>query len=343
LNYFELHLGDYAEATQHLSILEDGVYGRLLRKYYATEKPLPAELDKVQRLIGARSKEERAAVGAVLADFFDLRDDGWHNKRADEEISAFKDGEPEREVKKGNEDLRLRKHRQDRAELFKRLNAAGHHAPWNTPIKELRDLVERVCGPEPATEDHEPATRPATAPATHATHLQRLPSGYASPDTSTQTPEEERERAQHSGAGKEPVRPAPPPEDPPPGDAVGPSTMAGRVCKAIRRAGFPGGNPGDIVLLRLLEQGATEAEFVEAAQAAMAATPPKPWGWVLKRVEGRRADAAAVVLAPPAPKPGELTGRLPEWKPEPPPTPEQKAAADAARKAAMERLGRAPA
>ena len=91
MHYYEHHLGDYAEATAHLSFVEDAAYSRMIRKYYATEKPLPAEKISVQRLIGARTKEEREAVSAVLEEFFELREDGWHNTRCDEEIARFQD------------------------------------------------------------------------------------------------------------------------------------------------------------------------------------------------------------------------------------------------------------
>lgn len=91
MNYYEHHLGDYAQATAHLSLLEDAVYSRLIRKYYASEKPIPADVAAVQRLVGARSKEERAAVETVLNEFFELRDDGWHQARCDAEIARYQD------------------------------------------------------------------------------------------------------------------------------------------------------------------------------------------------------------------------------------------------------------
>ncbi len=86
MNYYEHHIGDYAEATSHLSLLEDAVYSRLIRKYYATERALPADLKTVQRLVGARSPDELAAVEVILNEFFVLQPDGWHNERCDEEI-----------------------------------------------------------------------------------------------------------------------------------------------------------------------------------------------------------------------------------------------------------------
>lgn len=62
-------------------------YTRLLRAYYRAERPIAA--DQAYRLSRASSKSQRAAVDTVLAEFFELRADGWHNKRADEEIAAY--------------------------------------------------------------------------------------------------------------------------------------------------------------------------------------------------------------------------------------------------------------
>lgn len=196
MNYFELHIGDYAEATQHLTILEDGVYSRLLRKYYASEKPLPVDVAMVQRLIVARSKDEKAAVEVVLQEFFVLEKDGWHQPRCDDEIERYTSGEPERKAKKANEDERQRRHREERAELFTKLTAAGEHAPWNLPIKDLRERVAglpiAVLGGQPVTPATAPETlqadKPATAPATPATATQTPFPNTHYPDTTTQTP-----------------------------------------------------------------------------------------------------------------------------------------------------------
>lgn len=89
MNYYEHHLGDYAEATAHLSFIEDAAYSRLMRKVYATELPLPVDVKSVQRLVGARTKEEREAVAVVLEEFFVLEADGWHNDRCDIEIAKY--------------------------------------------------------------------------------------------------------------------------------------------------------------------------------------------------------------------------------------------------------------
>lgn len=89
MHYFKLHINDYAQATAHLTLIEDAVYTRLLRKYYADEKPLPADVERLQRLVGARSREEKAAVQTVLAEFFFRDGDFFRNKRADDELVEY--------------------------------------------------------------------------------------------------------------------------------------------------------------------------------------------------------------------------------------------------------------
>jgi len=89
VNYFELHIGDYEKATAHLTACEDGIYGRLMRRYYDTEAPLPDDLKALQRFVRARSRDEKEAVQTVLDEFFQLEADGWHHKRCDEEIARY--------------------------------------------------------------------------------------------------------------------------------------------------------------------------------------------------------------------------------------------------------------
>lgn len=86
MNYYKRHIGDYAAATRHLSLLEHGVYCLLLDVYYTSEHALPIDLKAVQRLVAAKNKDEREAVQTVLEEFFEKFEDGWHQVRCDEEI-----------------------------------------------------------------------------------------------------------------------------------------------------------------------------------------------------------------------------------------------------------------
>lgn len=89
MNYYERHIGDYLKDTAHLSLLEHGVYTRLLDVYYTREGSLPD--DQVARLVGARGKDELKALRAVLEEFFIDTPAGWTQARCDREIARYQD------------------------------------------------------------------------------------------------------------------------------------------------------------------------------------------------------------------------------------------------------------
>lgn len=89
MNYYEHHIGDYTVSTMHLTLVEDAAYSRLLRHYYATEKPLPADVTLLQKIVRATSKKEKDAVIAVLHEFFTLTEEGWRQARCDAEIARY--------------------------------------------------------------------------------------------------------------------------------------------------------------------------------------------------------------------------------------------------------------
>lgn len=261
MNYYEHHIRDYDAATSHLTWDEDLAYTRLIRWYYRKEQPIPADIKEACRQVRATSKLQRDAVDSVLREFFDLREDGWHNETCDDVIARFKDGEPEREVKKANEENRMKRHRDERARLFKMLTDAGEHAPWNIKMEELRELVGRVSGGKPVTEPETKPATPATAPATPATATQ-------TPDTSHQTPELTSSLSSST---------------------VG--TPAGAVCARLKsEAGLLDVNPQHPKLLALLDAGITDDELVAAAHEAK--QRGKGFAYAMATAEGRRRDAA---------------------------------------------------
>lgn len=167
LNYYEHHLGDYDGATSHLSWDEDLAYRRLICLYYRTEAPIPADVKQACRLVRAVSKPQRDAVQQVLAEFFELRDDGWHNDRCDRDITAFLDLEPEREAKRENAKERQRRARERRAELFEVLRGHNIVPPFDTTTRALEALLSRVTSAPPDTAPVTPVTRDNTATHTH--------------------------------------------------------------------------------------------------------------------------------------------------------------------------------
>jgi len=89
MHYYQFNIGDYASHTRHLNLLEDLAYRRLLDVYYLQERPLNVGVASVARQINMRDHE--VEVKAVLEEFFELTDEGWINRRADQEIAKYQE------------------------------------------------------------------------------------------------------------------------------------------------------------------------------------------------------------------------------------------------------------
>jgi uncharacterized protein YdaU (DUF1376 family) len=146
VNYFEMHIGDYSAATAHLSLVEDGIYFRLLRRYYMQEGPLLADKVVIARQVGARSPADLKALDAVLAEFFVLEPDGYHQKRADEAIALYLEKQDESGEKREHEAERKRRYRERRGDLFDALRAIGIVPPFDTPTDKLVHLLSHGTG-----------------------------------------------------------------------------------------------------------------------------------------------------------------------------------------------------
>lgn len=85
---YQHHIADYRSRTYHLSQLERWVYRDLLDVLYEREQPLPADLETVCRLVGARSAEHKEAVRQVLETCFVCTAQGWVHEQAMADIQA---------------------------------------------------------------------------------------------------------------------------------------------------------------------------------------------------------------------------------------------------------------
>jgi uncharacterized protein YdaU (DUF1376 family) len=91
MHWYPRFMDDYDRDTQHLSLMENGAYGRLLDYYYQKRRPLPLDEIALFRICRAFTLEEQAAVRNVIGQFFTEQADGWHQKRADIEIAKAKE------------------------------------------------------------------------------------------------------------------------------------------------------------------------------------------------------------------------------------------------------------
>ena len=149
MNYYPFHIGDFAAHTAHLTWEEDIAYRRALDWYYLNEKALPEDVTKVARLI--RMPKSVAVIEAVLAEFFVKADDGWHNKRADQELASMAAKQEQQGAKDEHEAERMKRHRERRAQMFAVLRAVGVVPAWDVPMKELQRLFNENCN-APATD-----------------------------------------------------------------------------------------------------------------------------------------------------------------------------------------------
>lgn len=78
--------GRYEKKTDHLSALQHGIYFLLLKQYYKTRRPLPANAKQLFIICRAFDQAEQEAVMSILGEFFTLSEDGYHNDTADEEL-----------------------------------------------------------------------------------------------------------------------------------------------------------------------------------------------------------------------------------------------------------------
>ena len=84
MNYYPFHIGDYISHTSHLSDEEDLAYRRMIDLYYQSEQPFTDV-----HFVARRIKSTPEIVTDLLSDFFVKTEDGWRNKRADEEIDKY--------------------------------------------------------------------------------------------------------------------------------------------------------------------------------------------------------------------------------------------------------------
>lgn len=92
MNHYPHHIGDFNNATRHSTVVERAFYRELIELYYFTEKPIPAgDFEWLAKRCLAKSDDEKAALKAVLDEFFKLDDGVYRHNRCDAEILIYKD------------------------------------------------------------------------------------------------------------------------------------------------------------------------------------------------------------------------------------------------------------
>lgn len=269
MNWFKFHIGDWTTAVRFLTPEKEGFYVRLLTLYYSTERPIPADVAQACEEVGACTPEQQAIVEVLLRKFFTLQDDGWHQKRCDEEIAAARESIEDADAKRENEKERQRRHRERRAQMYEELRALGHVPKWDTPTSELIETLERLRAAPPVPPVTPPVTRDRPLPVTP---------GHA-PETAITRSQEPEAKSQEQQACVNGAAPDPEWSDEP--------ATAGQLCMVARRHSIDCG-PGDQRLIELVKQGISEATMDSACRQACTAKRGErvPIGYVIGIIEG---------------------------------------------------------
>ena len=86
MKWYKFAAAEYQIKTIHLSDAEDLTYRRLLDMAYLSEKPIPLDVNLVAR----RVRIDQDIVEQVLSEFFERTEDGFRNRRVEEEVEAYK-------------------------------------------------------------------------------------------------------------------------------------------------------------------------------------------------------------------------------------------------------------
>jgi len=88
--YYQHNIGDFDKKTRHLTRIERSIYLDMMHLYYTTEQQLPLDVAMICRKVLARDEAEKAAVIAVLDEFFAETPNGWFHGRCEEELAAYR-------------------------------------------------------------------------------------------------------------------------------------------------------------------------------------------------------------------------------------------------------------
>jgi uncharacterized protein YdaU (DUF1376 family) len=142
VNFYPHHIGDFNNATRHLTRIERSIYRDMIELYYDTENPLVSDIALLCRKLLARTEDEINAVKNLLIEFFEESPEGWFHTRCAEEIEKASERMCEANDKRENENERQRRHRQIRKELFETLRGFGETPAWNVSTDFLQSRID---------------------------------------------------------------------------------------------------------------------------------------------------------------------------------------------------------
>jgi uncharacterized protein YdaU (DUF1376 family) len=131
MHYYQFNIKDYKAHTDHLSLMEDLAFRRMLDWVYLHEKPLPINPTEIAKRVLMPTHSE--SIEFVLSEFFELIEDGYVNRTATDNIDSFK-SKSEKATKSAN--MRWNK-KPDANDMRTHSEGNANHKPLTTNHKPL--------------------------------------------------------------------------------------------------------------------------------------------------------------------------------------------------------------
>jgi uncharacterized protein YdaU (DUF1376 family) len=90
MNFYPHHIGDFNNATRHLTRVEQSVYRGAIELYYDTESALTTDLERLAKRLLCVNAEEKEALKTVLDEFFTQTENGYKHERCEKEIAKYR-------------------------------------------------------------------------------------------------------------------------------------------------------------------------------------------------------------------------------------------------------------
>lgn len=137
MHYYQFNIADYRKRTGHLTLVEHAIYRWLMDTYYLEEVPLTSDTAKLMRLHSVRTQDEKDAFYAVLDEFFELKDDGYHHEKCDEELAKIYE-----KSEKARKSAQKRWEKHANALQTQELSVGMVHVSWLSPFAFFNQVAQ---------------------------------------------------------------------------------------------------------------------------------------------------------------------------------------------------------
>ena len=147
MNYYPHHIGDFNNATRHLTRVERALYRDVIELYIYDERPPTTDFDRLARKLMAVTEEEKQALRNVLDEFFLNQGDHYYCPKCDDILTNYHFNH-ENQRRAGKASAEKRKQRVVEQQLNERSTPVEQ--PLNQPITNNQEPITNKDKPPPA-------------------------------------------------------------------------------------------------------------------------------------------------------------------------------------------------